>query len=331
MKSKGILIFDMDGVLIDVSGSYRETIRRSARLFFKGARGYKDLPDPLFPLSDLAKIKQSGGLNNDWDLTHYVIQLLCSLIKIPQVSPGNNVWHRYQETISNLDVTRLTRYLKTTADPLGNLQLKYPEVTNDFIQSLYAADVGSGNIIKQFFQEIYLGKNLFESTYGISPKVYEGEGYIRKERLLVEKSMLEEFSKTNTLAIATGRPRAEAAFPLQKFGIRKYFTMVFTLDDCLREEEHMLRSRSHKESLSKPHPFMLDAIVKKIGPQVNPCYYVGDMPDDMLAASRSKFQFHGIGITISAPDKPSLAEKLLHAGADHVVEDFRALKDLLAS
>lgn len=316
----------MDGVLIDVSGSYRETIRRSARLFFKGARAYNDLPDPLFPLSDLAQIKQSGGLNNDWDLTHYVIQLLSSLIKIPQVSPSDNMWHRCRETIANLDVTRLARYLKTTADPLSDLQQKHPEITNDLIQSLYTGDVGSGNIIKQYFQEIYLGKNLFESTYGISPKVYKGEGYIRQERLLVEKSMLEEFSSINTLAIATGRPRAEAAFPLQKFGIRKYFTVVFTLDDCLREEENMLRSRGHKESLSKPHPFMLDAIVEKIGPQVNPCYYVGDMPDDMLAASRSKFQFHGIGITISTPDKPGLAQKLLQAGADHVVDDFRALK-----
>ena len=331
MKSKGILIFDMDGVLIDVSGSYRETIRRSVRLFFRGAGGYKDLPDPLFPLSDLAQIKQSGGLNNDWDLTHYVIQLLCSLIKIPQVSPGDNVWHRYGETISNLDVTRLARYLKTTVDPLSDLQQKYPQITNDFIQSLYAADVGSGNIIKQFFQEIYLGKTLFESTYGISPEGYKGEGYIRQERLLIEESMLEEFSKINTLAIATGRPRAEAAFALQNFGILKYFTVVFTLDDCLREEENILRSRGHKESLSKPHPFMLDAIVQKIGSQVNPCYYVGDMPDDMRAASKSKFQFHGIGITISTSDKPGLTQQLLQAGADHVVEDFQALKKLLAN
>ncbi len=329
MKSNGILIFDMDGVLIDVSGSYRETIRRSVRLFFRGADGYNDLPDPLFSLSDLARVKQSGGLNNDWDLTHYVIQLLCALIKIPQVSPDDNVWHRYRETISNLDLTRLARYLKTTADPLNHLQQKYPEITNDFIQSLYAGDVGSGNIIKQFFQEIYLGKNLFESTYGIAPKVYKGEGYIHKEGLLIEKPMLEAFLKINTLAIATGRPRAEAAFPLQKFGIGKYFAVVFTLDDCLREEEHIFRSRGHKTSLSKPHPFMLDAIVQKIGPQVNPCYYVGDMPDDMRAASRSKFQFHGIGITISTPDKPGLAEKLLQAGADHVVEDFQALKKLL--
>jgi len=59
----------MDGVIIDVSRSYRDTIRQTARLFFKGAHSWENLPDPLFRLSDLARVKQSGGLNNDWDLT----------------------------------------------------------------------------------------------------------------------------------------------------------------------------------------------------------------------------------------------------------------------
>ncbi|TET77606.1 MAG: TIGR01548 family HAD-type hydrolase, partial [Candidatus Heimdallarchaeota archaeon] len=37
MKSKRLIVFDMDGVIIDVSKSYRDTIRQTARLFFKGA------------------------------------------------------------------------------------------------------------------------------------------------------------------------------------------------------------------------------------------------------------------------------------------------------
>jgi len=49
MKSKALIVFDMDGVIIDVSRSYRDTVRQTARLFFKGAESWKDLPDPLFP------------------------------------------------------------------------------------------------------------------------------------------------------------------------------------------------------------------------------------------------------------------------------------------
>ena len=81
MRSQRLLVFDMDGVIIDVSRSYRDTIRQTARLFFKGAHSWENLPDPLFPLSDLARVKQSGGLNNDWDLTFLVISLLFAFEK----------------------------------------------------------------------------------------------------------------------------------------------------------------------------------------------------------------------------------------------------------
>ena len=83
MKIPKLIVFDMDGVLIDVSGSYRETARQTARLFFDEARGFGKLPDPLFPLTDLAELKQTGGLNNDWDLTALTLHLLFALVKTP--------------------------------------------------------------------------------------------------------------------------------------------------------------------------------------------------------------------------------------------------------
>ncbi len=75
MKPQNLIVFDMDGVLVDVSASYRDVVRKTARLFFKGARSWERLPDHLFSLADLADIKQSGGLNNDWDLTAATLDL----------------------------------------------------------------------------------------------------------------------------------------------------------------------------------------------------------------------------------------------------------------
>ncbi len=69
MKPKNLIVFDMDGVIVDVSASYRDVVRRTTQLFFHPARASESLPEPLFALSDLAAVKQSGGLNNDWDLT----------------------------------------------------------------------------------------------------------------------------------------------------------------------------------------------------------------------------------------------------------------------
>ena len=63
MKLPKLIVFDMDGVLIDVSRSYREAVRKTARLFLQGAKGGEKLPDPLFPLDDLDRLKQTGGLD----------------------------------------------------------------------------------------------------------------------------------------------------------------------------------------------------------------------------------------------------------------------------
>jgi len=329
MKPKRLIVFDMDGVIIDVSRSYRDTVRQTARLFFKAAHSWEDLPDPLFPLSDLARVKQSGGLNNDWDLTCLIINLLFSLVKTPKIYEDPDNWSRYQKTINRCDVAVLARFLRSTNKPLTILLEKKGKLNDKFIMSLYVDDVGSGNIIKQIFQEIYLGKDLFESTYGMSPKVYNGEGYINRENLLVKKSILEYLSKNNILAIATGRPKAEADYPLDFFDLRKYFTIILTLDDCIREEEKILEQEGKKVSISKPNPYILDSIAETKKHETSGFYYIGDMPDDMVAASRSRAGFIGIGLLSSSPDKANLKRGLLRAGADYIIEDIEELKAII--
>jgi len=331
MKPKRLIVFDMDGVIIDVSRSYRDTVRQTAKLFFKAARSREDLPDPLFQLSDLARVKQSGGLNNDWDLTCLIINLLFSLVKKPKIYEDTDNWYRYQKTINRCDVAVLARFLQSANRPLTTLLEKKAKLNDEFIMSLYADDVGSGNIIKQIFQEIYLGKDLFESIYGMPPKVYNGEGYINRENLLVKKSILEYLSKNNILAIATGRPKAEADYPLDFFDLRKYFTIILTLDDCIREEEKILEQEGKKVSISKPNPYILDSIAETKKHETSGFYYIGDMPDDMVAASRSRAGFIGIGLLSSSPDKANLKRGLLRAGADYIIEDIEELKEIIES
>ena len=102
-----------------------------------------------------------------------------------------------------------------------------------------------------------------------------------------------------------------------------------TLDDCLSEEKRIFEQEGRSVSLSKPNPFMLDAIVKNCREPFGRFYYVGDMPDDMLAAARSGANCKGIGILLSAPDKESLKKNLMEAGADYIVDGFEALKEII--
>jgi phosphoglycolate phosphatase-like HAD superfamily hydrolase len=329
MKTKKLIVFDMDGVLIDVSGSYRDTVRQTVGLFFSPSPTSVTLPEPLFELSDLAAVKQSGGLNNDWDLTYTVINLLYSLVDKPISSRQKDPWLRFKEAIGRLDVLPIADFLKSTDKPLSKLLARKGRPEQQIIAGLYTGDVGSGNIVKQIFQEIYLGNDLFEATYRISPAMYTGEGYILREKVLIDRPILEALSRDNILAIATGRPRAEAEYPLAHFGLNKFFTIVYTLDECIREEKRILREEHKKILLSKPHPYMLDAIAETIDEGADGYYYVGDMPDDMLAAKSSRTGFAGIGLLLSVQEKEILKENLTRAGADYVVDDFDGLRKLL--
>jgi phosphoglycolate phosphatase-like HAD superfamily hydrolase len=329
MKLPKLIVFDMDGVLIDVSGSYRETARKTARLFFAGAKGFEKLPDPLFPLTDLAELKQTGGLNNDWDLTALTLHLLFAKVETPAGPSSPDDPNGWEETIRYCDLSELADFLKTNPRPLMNLLSRYGRRSDPFVTACFQGDVLTGNVIKRIFQEIYLGRPLFMAHYGEEPRFYQGEDLIHRESLLMDPALLADLSRNHILAIATGRPRAEADFPLDRFDLRKYFQLVITLDDCTREEERILAERGERISLKKPDPYMLDRIPRLIGKGFSECYYLGDMPDDMQAARSSRTGYRGVGVILSSAEPENLRRELLQAGADFILADPAALPGIL--
>jgi HAD superfamily phosphatase len=64
VKDPEVLVFDMDGVLVEVNESYREAIRETVR-HFTGA---------LVSHDTIQNFKNAGGWNNDWLLSHRLIQ-----------------------------------------------------------------------------------------------------------------------------------------------------------------------------------------------------------------------------------------------------------------
>lgn len=57
------VLFDMDGVLVDVTRSYRMTIKKTIEHF----------SNKEISFSRIQSYKNRGGLNNDWDLTEYIL------------------------------------------------------------------------------------------------------------------------------------------------------------------------------------------------------------------------------------------------------------------
>ncbi len=61
--SRPVLIFDMDGVLVDVTESYRETIAQTVERF-TGVKATR---------AEIQECKNAGGWNDDWRLSHHLV------------------------------------------------------------------------------------------------------------------------------------------------------------------------------------------------------------------------------------------------------------------
>ncbi len=215
IKVKNLVVFDMDGVLVDVENSYRLAIKKT----------YEHFSGQELLTEKIQEAKNLGGLNNDWDLTEYLLEQSGILIE--------------------------------------------------------------KNLIIEKFQEFYFGQN--------------GEGFIQNEELLICKNVLKNLAKNHQLAVFTGRPKKEALFTLEFFGIKKFFSEIISMDDL-------------DNDLQKPNPYGLFMLMSKLKPKN--VFYFGDTIDDMQAAASAKVQ--GIGV-LTKQNKSGEFKKLLKTNGAMVV------------
>jgi HAD superfamily phosphatase len=72
---KPLLVFDMDGVLVDVTESYREAIAQTVAHFTKARISNQEIQD----------YKNQGGWNDDWQLSHHIVTKAGVGVSFPEV------------------------------------------------------------------------------------------------------------------------------------------------------------------------------------------------------------------------------------------------------
>lgn len=341
-----VLIFDMDGVLVDVSGSYRRTIEKTVALYLEACLGLPEGKETLVSNEEISLLKSAGGFNNDWDLTSGLLLYLLSISSLPKRRTLGR-FSSLEETIS---------FLREEARPYGLTRkelLKRKEIPA-FVERVRSAGGGlsgirkalgsswngwvhrSGsllqeNLVKRIFQEIYLGRR-FQACYGLERRFYRGQGFYLHENLLIPRRTLAALSRRFWLGIASGRPRFEAELALRRFRLTPFFRKVITLDECLEEEDRLFALQGRRPRLTKPHPYALLRVVEGSGLSRPRCAYVGDIVDDMKAARKAKpfLDIIAIGFLKGPQEDPAAKRALFQAGADLVVtgpkELFEALK-----
>ena len=191
-----VILFDLDGTLIDVSGSYDFAVAQTVELYCEKVAGLS-VEGELVTIDELAALRSAGGFNNDWDL-----------------AAGLTIWALDQYRSGPSIDDAVYKGLPSVVDGIrgaggGLIGL------GEFVEQSSVRQVGhngssvAGSPIVRIFQEVYLGEQ-FRRVYGLSNEYWEGAAACRRERPLLEGTVLAELGRRGSPGIVTGRPRLEA-------------------------------------------------------------------------------------------------------------------------
>ena len=330
-----IIIFDMDGTLVDVTQSYRETTPLAATRYL----ALLGITPPPLTGDVYERFKLMGGFNDDWDLTAGLLEVLVAGLP-PALPLPERAW---------ADQDSLVTALQVSATPLAGIRPPIPEWA-PLIARVQAAgggfeglrqvlqrhnahlvwrtgDAATTDLVECIFSEIYLGEQLFAKGYGFPARYHSGPGLIERERLLISQTTLAALSRYARLGVATGRTRFEADYPLAHLDLAPFFEVVTTLDDAEAAQT------PEGPSLKKPHPYLLQRAADTLDPpdkragHPRIAAYVGDAPDDIIAARQANGPRCWIAIGLA--DDPDLRSHYLGLGADLVLAHPDELLDVL--
>lgn len=301
------VIFDVDGVLLDVSRSIRQVNIRSLPAYLRLLPGWS-APDDLFPSEEVERFKRAGGFNDDWDLACAIVLLY--LFKAAR--------YGMQDAARLRDLTpTVAEYTDAIAAKGGWLSAAEAiifsgatEAEEEAIRAHYDKPR-----IQRIFQEMWAGDRT-KRLYGYEPAYYPGKGAVQNDRPLIDLSRL---PTDRTLAILTGRTRPEAQLALEFAG----------LDTLIPLPE---RGITEDDGFHKPDPGGMRALLLRLGSRV--AVYIGDALDDLrtVKAFRTLPEADNITLlsaqvltgTVRREDAPAL-----FADADILAPDVNAVLDLL--
>jgi phosphoglycolate phosphatase-like HAD superfamily hydrolase len=357
------VIFDCDGVLIDIRESYDRAIVKAASYIFESMTGCA-MPENLVSDKTIFLFRRSGGFNNDWDIVYGITMFL--LCEMP--SGAREKLEKIMKTL--IDEKNISKRLLTireifSADKLdlgsfpensaANLEgftnlldvngassvdkaiLSSGKISRGFYNLLRAflheSEKVGESIIATVFEEIFCGSKLFRETYGVEPIFYSGQGMIENGKPIVNHDSLRRLSSIlggARFGIASGSRLKPARYILRD--LMGWFDPKATvfLDDVERAEDEYFKKKL-RVNLKKPNPFSLLKSASGLEP-FNIALYVGDSIEDVIMvneAIKDDPRFLSVGVyKYSSMDKDLIREFINH-GCDFILPSVNDIPDVI--
>ena len=296
------IIFDCDGVLIDITKSYDLTIDKTVKYVLENFSQITNCIEINSKIID--GFKSSGGFNDEVDLTYAAILSLVAAKKLDK-----NQQEFIFDVISNADssgILSVEKYLEKLVDidDIKN-KLSYPGTHSD-------------NLLYQIFDQIFYGPELYTKLFK-QPSKFSEPGLIEDDIVLVNNFLVEKLQKkfASKLSIVSGRGKESIGYSLKQL-----------LDKFDLKNSAFLEGEPRE--LAKPNP---ESLIRSInGMNCNHCIYVGDSMEDFIMAKKATEQgcktvFCGIIGTSKNPQEK--LELFQQNGVKLVLESINLLPKVL--
>ena len=272
------IIFDCDGVLIDITKSYDSTITNTVQYVLEK---FAKINDSIrIDHSIIDGFKSTGGFNDEVDLAYAGILSIVAAKKLQKDSKLfiNNVINNANST-GIISVEKFLEKLVDISDIKSILDYPGPHETN---------------LLYQIFDQIFYGPELYFKVYGKKSNFSES-GLINYDDVIINDSLIKKLQNrfTSKIALVTGRGKESVNYSL------KNMLKTFDLKNSVFLEDE-------SRSMAKPNPESLIRCISGMNSKIT--LYVGDSMEDFIMAKKATILgnetiFCGIIGTSKDPEK----------------------------
>ena len=296
------IVFDCDGVLIDITESYDLAIIKTTKYVLENFTKIKDSIDIDFEIID--EFKSTGGFNDEVDLTYAAILSIVAAKKTNQ--DQRNFISQVVENANSTGIISVEKYLETKTD-LSEIQnqLSYPGKHGE-------------NPLYQLFDQLFYGPKLYLKLFG-KPSKFTKPGLIEHDDVILTESLLKKLQSRfdQKIGIVTGRGYESVHYSLKE--MINYFNLKSSL--FLEDESR---------DLAKPNPQSLINCVEQM--KCSKTLYVGDSMEDFIMAKKATGYGHETifcGIIGTSKDPEKKLELFEQNNVNLVLDSINLLPNVL--
>lgn len=259
IKNLDAIIFDCDGVLIDVSNSYDLAIKKTVDFI---SNEIASINKSLLVTTEMIdSFKKTGGFNDEVNVAYVLI--LAAVASQKTGKPFSDLVIEAAENADQTGVKSVERYFDSIKIDLTDIKTKLSYPAKRFESPL-----------SSIFDEIFYGTDLYIQLYKRSPKFFNGRGLIEDDTVLATKGLLDELRQKfgKKISIVTGRGVISARHSLKKLFDEFDLKNSIFLEDEPRE-------------MAKPNPKSLISSIKGMNSSYS--IFVGDSMEDFIMACKA--------------------------------------------